>query len=180
VKKHKLKILILLLLCTSTLSAQTPEYEVKAVFLERFTRFIEWPADSSISDTSTPFIIGVMGDNPFDHILEELYKNYKIKNKNVRIKYFSTPEQITECNLLYISESEKDKLNSILEKINNKPILAVSDSDGFAEEGIHINLYVKNNKVRYEINESTLTKSGFTAWAQLLSSAKIVNPVEKK
>ena len=49
-----------------------------------------------------------------------------------------------------------------------------------ADKGIHINLYVKNNKLHYEINETTLVNSGFFAWAQLLHSAKIVNPVEKK
>jgi thiamine pyrophosphokinase len=172
--------LLLIFLVPQLVCAQYTEYEVKAVYLEKFTRFIEWPIGTSISDTSRPFVLGVLGDNPFDHILEAVYKKYKIKNKNVTIKYFSTPERITECNLLYISESEKEKLNSILAKINNKPILTVSDSDGFAEKGIHINLYVKNNKLHYEINESTLIKSGFSAWAQLLSSAKIVNPVEKK
>ncbi len=172
--------LLLSLLVPQFVCAQYSEYEIKAVFLERFTRFISWPGESTQSDSSQPFVIGVLGENPFDNILDEAYRNRKIKNRKVEIKYFSDPAQITECNLLYISASERDNLLSILSQINEKPILTVSDSKGFAEEGIHINMYSRNNRLLYEINESTIVKSGFSVWAQLLSSAKIINPLDEE
>ncbi len=177
-QKFALLFLVLSFIVPQLVCAQYTENEVKAVYLEKFTRFIEWPQDSSFADTTQPFVIGVLGKNPFDHVLDEVYKKYKIKNRKVEIKYFSDPARITECSLLYISASEKDRLLSILSQINDKPILTLSDSKGFAEEGVHINLYSKNNRFDYEINESTLVRSGFSVWAQLLSSAKIVNPVE--
>lgn len=171
--------LLLSLLFPQFVCAQYAEYEVKAVYLEKFTRFIDWPENSALSDTAQPFVLGVLGENPFDHILDEVYKNNKIKNRKVEVKYFSDPALITECNLLYISASEKDNLLSILSRINEKPILTVSDSKGFSKKGVHINLYGTKNRFYYEINESSLVKSGFSVWAQLLSSAKIVNPVEE-
>jgi len=169
--------LLLSLLVPQFVSAQYTETEIKAVYLEKFTRFLEWPEDSALSDTAQPFVLCVLGENPFDNILDEVYKKNKIKNRKVEITYFSDPVQITECDLLYISASEKDNLLSILSQINEKPILTVSDSKGFAEDGVHINLYRQNNRLYYEINESALAKTGFSVWAQLLSSARIVNPV---
>jgi hypothetical protein len=46
--------------------AQTDEYLLKAGFLERFTRFIEWPGETNIADNTKPFVISVIGENPFD------------------------------------------------------------------------------------------------------------------
>ena len=75
---------------------QESEYQIKAIFLERFTRFIEWPNSSGISDTSTSFIIAVIGDNPFGSILEQTYAKQKIRNKKVEIRYISTPDNIAD------------------------------------------------------------------------------------
>ena len=160
--------------------AQYTETEIKAVYLERFTRFIEWPKPAASADASQPFVLGIVGENPFGSTLNGIYKNIKIKNRNVLIAFYSNKAQIRKCDLLYISPSEKDNVESILAGIAEKPILTVGDSKGFAEKGVHINLYRKNNKLYYEINESALLKSGFTVWAQLMSSAKIVNPQERK
>ena len=160
--------------------AQYTETEIKAVYLERFTRFIEWPKHSASADASQPFVLGVIGKNPFGSTLNAIYKNIKIKNRSVLLAFYSNKAQISRCDLLYISSSEKDSIRSILALIGEKPILTVGDSKGLAEQGVHINLYRKNNKLHYEINESALLKSGFTVWAQLLNSAKIVNPQERK
>ena len=43
-------------------AAQVPEYALKAEFLERFTRFVDWPGEH---DPRSPFVIGVYGSNPF-------------------------------------------------------------------------------------------------------------------
>ncbi|MCF7918550.1 MAG: YfiR family protein [Candidatus Cloacimonetes bacterium] len=173
-------LLILSLLIPQLVFAQYSEYELKAVYLEKFTHFIEYPKLTTVADTSKPFIIGVIGKNPFADILDNYYKTYKIKNRKVEIKYYSRLSQITGCNLLFIAASEKERLREILSLIKDKPILTVSDSEGFSQAGVHINLYLKDNKLHYELNEGALIKSGFSVWAQLLNSAKIINPVKKE
>jgi len=172
-------LIILALSFFNPVFAQYSETEVKAAYIERFTRFIEWPEEIALADTSQPFVLGVLGENPFDHILEDLYQQRKIKNREVEIRYCSSTKQITGCNMLYISASEKKNLLSVLEQIDGKPILTISDTEGFAEKGIHINLYRKDDKLHYEINESAIVGSGFSVWAQLLNSAIIVDPVKR-
>ena len=76
-KKPFIKIVLLI----SLLSAfgQTTEYKLKAVFLEGFTRFVEWPDPGfEFSDTTNIFIITVIGENPFIKELEDLYTATKI------------------------------------------------------------------------------------------------------
>jgi hypothetical protein len=49
--------------------------------LEKISRFVNWPENSGINDTSKPFIIGILGKNPFGNTLEQVFESYNIKNK---------------------------------------------------------------------------------------------------
>ena len=159
--------------------AQTTEYKLKAVFLERFTRFIEWPdPDSRFTDTTKSFNISVIGENPFGSALDDLYSNTKIKNKKVKIIYISKISEIDSCQILFISNSKEKSLDAILDYTKGKPILTVSDHDGFAEKGVIINFYIANNKIRFEINENSLIQSNLYMSYLLLNVANIVKGKE--
>ena len=159
-----------------TLFAQTDEYTMKIVLLERFTRFVEWPEDSAVSDTSRPFVLGIMGNHPFGTKPEEIYSTRKIRNKSVEIRYVSELDEIKDCHLLFISKSEEKELLRILSFTKDKPILTVGDTEGFAKEGVLINLYLKEDKVHFEINESSVKKSNLTMSYLLLQTGEIVKP----
>lgn len=167
---------LLRLVLPAALLAQADEYTIKAVMLERFARFVEWPDQSDVADTAQPFVIAIIGENPFGPKPEEIYSAQKIKNRKVVIKYFSQLDEISNCNLLFISESERKNLSRILTFTRNKPILTVSDSKGFAQEGVLINLFLNDNKVNFEINETAVRESGLSMSYLLLRAGKIVNP----
>lgn len=173
-KKYDLALLAILLLSVNILQAQVSEYEVKAVFLERFTRFIEWPAESSVYDTTKPFIIGIFGKNPFNSKLEKFYSTQEIKGKKVEILEIDNLDEIVKCHLLYVSKSAKDKLFDILVYTKDKPILTIGDTKGFAEQGIFINLITVGQRIRFEISEAALRDSNFTVSYRLLKEAIIV------
>ncbi|MEE9119646.1 MAG: YfiR family protein, partial [Calditrichia bacterium] len=146
-----------LVLCLPVVTrAQTSEYTIKAAFLERFTRFVEWPEESAVSDTTESFVLGVIGENPFGSILEQLYATQKVKNKEVEIQSLSNLDEISGCHLLFISKSKEKELSKILSLTKDKPILTISDANGFAENGVLINLYLAENKIRFEINETAV------------------------
>jgi hypothetical protein len=159
---------------------QQSEYTIKAVFLEHFTRFIEWPESVEIADDSFPFYVAVIGENPFGSILDQIYSEQKIKNRRVEIHYFSTPDEITDCHILFISGSNKEILTEILSYTKDKPILTVSDTKGFAESGVLINFYLAGNKIKFEINERAVHESGLVMSYRLLSLARIVNQVRER
>ncbi|MCP4111057.1 MAG: YfiR family protein [Desulfobacteraceae bacterium] len=58
---------------------QLSDEVLKAAWLERFSRFVEWPEESGINDVSKPFVITVIGKNPFGKVLNQLYSTRKIK-----------------------------------------------------------------------------------------------------
>lgn len=164
---------------TGTKVAQ--EYELKAAYLERFTRFIEWSPDSDINITSKPFLITVLGENPFGDILNKTYSTQKIKEKKVILKYISNIDDLGNCHLLFIAPSAKGQVKKIIKALQNKPIVTVSQSPGMAVQGVMINLYNEDNTIRYEINNKAFRKAGLKVSHLLLQKARIVDtPGEEK
>ena len=153
------------------------EYQVKAVFLEQFTRFVEWPESSAVADTTLPFVLGVIGDNPFGALLESVYEQRRIKKKPVELRYITDLDEIPQCHLLFIAGSAADRLPEILARTADLPILTVADSEGFAQRSVLINLYLSGETVKFEINEKAVRSSGLAFSYLLLNLARVVNPV---
>lgn len=167
-------ILVILCIIHHSIQAQISETEVKAAYIERFTRFIEWPTNTLDSTTKASFVITVLGDNPFGSTLDNLFKELKVKNLPVTLKYTHNYNEVEGSDIVFICNSERKNLQKILQFIGSKPILIISDGKGFAQEGTYINMFVDGNKIRYEINLKALKKSGLEVSSLLLSSALII------
>lgn len=165
---------VFFLLISTLVNAQVDEFDIKAAFVERFTRFIEWPESNEENKKEESFKIFSIGANSFGDALDRLFKTAKIKNRNVEIIYTNNINEIENANLLFINSMRDDQLKEILGKIKNKPILTISDSKGFAKQGVHINMVIESDYIRYEINQEALNESGLKVNSLLLASAKIV------
>jgi len=173
-------ILLIVLLVSSNVLAMNTSVKndtLKAVFLERFTRFIDWPENHN----SEPpiFVIGVVGNDSFASLLQSVYRDKKIRQQRVTIKLINTPKDIENCHLVFISNNAASQLTDVINLSRHAPILTVGDSAGFAEQGVLINFYSSGNKIRFEINETAVKNSGLHMSYKLLSVAKIVEPIEK-
>ncbi|NIM10495.1 MAG: DUF4154 domain-containing protein [Candidatus Aminicenantes bacterium] len=185
-KKHLVSMLVSVILCLVlpfSLFSIEDEYYRKAALFRVFSQHIEWPKNSGLDDRSKPFVIGIIGKNPFGDILEKAYSqtDIKIKDKNVEIRYISKMQEIEGCHILFITKSVGKELVKIITITRKKPILTIGEKKGFAQKGVLFNLYISKGQIRFEINALTLRESGLIVDSQLLSVAKIVNmPGAKK
>ena len=167
-------LLIALLACPAMGEEVVPEYQLKAEFMERFTRFIEWPAASPVNDAQTPFAICVAGEDPFGPFLRNLAATRRIKSKSIAIRTVSTGGTFDGCHILFIPSSERAHAAEIVRRTSDRPILTVSDSNGLGEAGVMINFYEAADKVRFEINAHSAEKSGLRISSKLLKLARVV------
>ena len=158
--------------------SQANVYVLKAVYLEKISRFIKWPEESLMNDQDKLFVISVIGKTPLTKNLEQIYAVQKINNKDVIIKRISNLYEIENSHILVIAESEKKNLQNILTLTKNLPILTISETPDFAKKGVLINFYEENNKLRFEINETAVLQSPLQMSFYLLNSAKIINPIK--
>lgn len=155
-------------------SGVSKEYEIKAAFLFHFTQFVEWPSTNATN--AIPFRIGVPGDNPFGNALNEIVKGESVHGHKLIVEYSQDVEDLTNCRILFISNHEQQHLPAILEKLRGRPILTVSDCDGFARQGGIIAFYLNAGKVRFQINPEAADRAGLKLSSQLMRLGQIVKP----
>ena len=174
-KKTTWVCLLLCLLCFAPhrLQAQSKEYQLKAAFLFNFAQFIEWPA---LTNSDTPFRIGVLGDNPFGPALEETVQGEAVKNHKIVVQHAQSVADLKNCQMIFISKSEKKRVPDILSRLDSGAILTVSEVEGFAANGGVINFYLDGKKVRFEINPAAARREGLKISSQLLSLGRLVEP----
>lgn len=170
--KRYLLIFSLLMLCIGHSIAQSVEYSVKALYIEKIARFTEWKTDLA----GEYFVIDVLGKSPFNGELEKMAKKAKIKNKTIKINYITNYQDIKECQLLFICASEKSKLPAIIKYIETLNILTIADTPGFCKKGVHLNLYIDDEEtLKYEINPNALKRDSMTVDMQLINYGEIIN-----
>ena len=154
--------------------AQVSEYEVKAAFLYNFAKFLEWPDDSG-TDAQDEFVIGILGQDPFGSDIAVI-EGKSVNGKILRIVQSDSPAELNNCRVLFISGSVENRLDDILKKLGSRPVLTVGDTHGYAHAGVMINLYKKENKIRFEINPGAAEKAGLRISSHLLRLARIIDP----
>lgn len=153
------------------------EDTLKAVYTYQLGKFTEWPITKLTAlDASLNFCI--LGKNPFGRTALDAIQDKRVKGRRLTIELYPSGllsnEAIAACHILYISESEKSRIKSILAQLRASPVLTVSDIDEFAQEGGMIALVRSQQHVRLEINSTALQRSGLTVSSKLLELAKLV------
>jgi len=156
-----------------TAATATRKYEVKAVFLFNFTQFVEWPADT-FARVNTPLVIGVLGDDPFGAYLDETVRGETANGRPLVVVRYRRVQEIGDCQVLFISRSETDRLEQIVASLVGKPVLTVGDVEGFARRGGMIELATIVGKIQLRINLQAAKATQLTISSKLLRPAKIV------
>jgi hypothetical protein len=168
------RFLYLGLLCVSAtvLKAQTHEEEatLKALFIYNFTNYIDWDTGNNQID----FVIGIIGHSSVTKSLTAIAQTQTVKNKKIIVRVFDRPEEIDNCQILFIPKDIPFPLHSILDKVD-KGVLTVSEETGYAEQGTAFNFFVANDKLKFEANVKAISMAGLRAGSQLLKLAKIVD-----
>ena len=146
------------------------EYQIKAAFLYNFAKFVEWPTRAFAGPTS-PITIGVLGENVFHDDLEKTIHGKVINGHPLQFKEFHSVTEATNCQILFISPSEKSHLSKILDGLRGASVLTVSQMDHFTEDGGMINFIIEDNRVHFQINNEAAKKAGLTISSKLLSLA---------
>ena len=149
------------------------EAQVKAVFLFNFAFFVEWPADSFAS-TDAPFVVGVLGQDPFGAHLDEAVRGEAVAGHPIAVQRFSRVEDIASCHILYISRSEAGRMPAILAQLKGRSILTVTDDAVAAGGNGMIRFVTVQNRVRLRINIDAAKAARLTLSSKLLRPAEIV------
>ncbi len=148
------------------------EYELKAGVLFHIIEYVEWPK-GALSNSPPAIQIGLIGQIPFADALEVL--NGKIiQGRELIVKRVSDAQTAADCQVLFIGASEKPRIPEIVAGLKDRPVLTVSEVEGFAEQGGMVNLIAGPNRIVMEINREVANRAKLSMSSQLLKVAKLI------
>jgi hypothetical protein len=149
------------------------EFQIKAVFVYNFSEFVEWP-EQAFDSLDSPMVIGVLGHDPFGPFLDQLTSGESRNGHALVVRRYQSPDQVKDCHILFISVDTKQKLKSALAAVETKPILTVSDMDGFTQEGGMIRFYNTDGRIRLQINATPVRQANLVISSKLLRLAEVI------
>ncbi len=167
----RLRVLAIFALLFGHLRAQTAgEYELKAAFLYKLASFVEWPHAAA----DGPLRIGVIGKDPFGADLDGLVQGKVVNGRLFQVRRFQPGEDIRGCEIVFVSPSERNRLQPILDGLRGNPTLTVGDVPEFCERGGMINLRLVGDRIRLQINLEAAERANLRLSSKLLSLATVI------
>jgi len=153
------------------------ENEVKAAYIKNICQFVTWPENRIVTEN---FTIVIFGKADINSAIENFFSKISLNGKPTKIKTITKIDEIIDCDILFINATSNERLAKLLDKAKVKKSLIISDTKGYADYGCHINFYLKNQKVKFEINLNKAVEDGFYIQSLLLDYAKIIKPKNEK
>jgi hypothetical protein len=150
------------------------EYQVKAVFLFNFTRFVDWPA-AAFADAQQPIVICILGDDPFGSYLDDTVRGEKVDNRSLVVRRLQHVDDFDACQILFVSGSEAGRVEEVVALLKGRSILTVSDADAFGKRGGMVRFVAENNRIRLRVNVAAARAAGLTISSKLLRVAEITS-----
>jgi hypothetical protein len=147
------------------------EYAVKAAYLFNFARFVEWPAETAHKDT---LVIGILGADPFGKALEQTISGKSITGRKLSSRHLGAQDPLDGVDILFVCASETPHLPQLLKRLDDAPVLTVSDVDDFAGRGGMVGFVIKDDTVRFDVNLDRVLQSRLRMSSQLVKVARRV------
>lgn len=171
-KRTSIFLIITILIFVALYSQNISEFEIKAVLVEKFTRFVEWETIDDFS--SKKFTITILGNNNYKAIFDKIYSKRKIKDMDVHLNYSNDLKNIDNSDLIFITDSYNGETETLLNMIDNKPVLTISERISDKDNNIMIIIYVENQRITYDVNFQAVEKSGLKMSSLLLQAATTI------
>jgi len=157
------------LIGTSAEKDTIDEYKVKAVFLVNFIKYVDWP-----SSYDNSFKIGVIGKSIITGNLKEIAEFKKSNSRPLEILEYDSKRPVL-CDILFIPNSEMKRISKFAKDMEGKKVLIVSEDNNSSSHLAGINLIKTKGKIKFEVNEAALKKSGLKLSSQLSTLAVSIN-----
>jgi hypothetical protein len=169
IRDRCLAMLLLLGFAQPAAAQQPTEYSVKAAFLPKFARYVNWPPQAQ-PPAGKPLQICVIGSDPFGTLLDEAAAGQRIEQNPVALRRMRTAADAEGCHLAFVRGTHNQSTAQILAALAGRPVLTVTDSrDGGLRGMIHF--AVEKGRVSFHVNDALAARSRLDISSRLLGVA---------
>jgi hypothetical protein len=174
--QHPVRLAIFGILWALSIAAHaqaTLEYPVKAAFLVRFGDYVDWPA-SAFASASAPLVVCVVGEDPFGAALDKAAGNQLAHGRPIVVRRSKAVTAASGCHIAFIEMADAARLEQQLDALRGAPVLTVTDGKS-GGAGI-INFVVRQERVRFDIDDEAAGQRGLDISSKVLGLALNVRP----
>jgi hypothetical protein len=152
------------------MSQERPTHEIHAAMLYNFIKYVQWPNEADGGE----FVVGVIGDENVFNTLKAWYDGKPKGTKKYVIKKLTSADEANGCQVVYVGKAKNREFENIKTNVNGKSILTITDGNGLGEKGSCINFKVVDGKLKFELNQATVSSSNLKVSTQLSSMAILI------
>jgi YfiR/HmsC-like len=157
-----------------TAQATTPEATVKAAFVFNFLRFTEWPARRFAAKNAPLSLCVWSTDARLSESLRTL-AGRTVDERRVDVSDIERADELGKCHALFVADvSARSSASGWRRKAESLDVLTMGDGDGFAASGGMIGLVSDGTRMRFEINDRAVKRSGLKLGPQLYQVGRSV------
>jgi hypothetical protein len=149
---------------------ERPTHEIHAAMLYNFVKYVQWPNEGDAGS----FVVGVIGDENVFTTLKGWYDGKPRGSKKYVIKKLSSSDEAGQCQVVYVGRSKNRDFDAIKNSVSGKSVLTITDGNGMGERGSCINFKVIGGKLKFEINQASVSGSQLKVSTQLSSMAILI------
>jgi hypothetical protein len=152
--------------------SEANEYEVKALFIFNFLRFVEWPEKGVAPDA--PYKVVIAADDEVFAGLASILRTRAVNQRKIEVTRLSKEPASTKPHVLYLTRSAPGWSRAIAKEYQQYPVLLVGEEPGFARRNGIVNFVVNDEIVRLEINVQAAARSSLQISGRLAALATVV------
>ncbi len=170
---ERLLLMLLLLVAGSGLAipsalAREATDQIKASYIFNFLKFVTFPAAEFSSDNIVR--VCLVGRDHFGNALDAIDGRFTGQGnvEIVRLGPYRSALSFDGCHVIYVMDSEAHKTERILAGIDSRRSLTIGEYVPFVDQGGMIELFEKDDTIRFRINAELVKDAKFQIASQLI------------
>src|SRR5262245_16111926 len=127
--------LAMIVLPLEAATAQLGDAQIKADFIPKFARYVQWPAGLHPTPRE-PFMLCVIGRDPFGPLLDQAAAGELIDGHAVTVRRMDGPEGAAGCHLAFVQGQTPEDTGRFLRELDQQPVLTVTDAQAGPQRGM--------------------------------------------
>lgn len=160
------------------------ENQAFARFLVLFARYVEWPGQTDGEPPSKPFVVGILGHDPFGIVLEQAFAGQLPGGREVVVSRIGSAVEARGCDMVFISREESRRQAVWLRELAGLPVLTVAETEAALSDGACIVITTETTeggyRPRFDVNRSAFDSCGLKASSRMLVHARRIVYEKKK
>ena len=131
--------------------------QYKSLLVYKISEYVMWPGNPEVINVKT------FGQSDVNKYLSKFAQ----KKEHLNVSEMNQASDMKDCHLIFLPESHSGKFSNIRALTRELGVLVVSEDKSMISKGADIVVFVENDKLKYIINEGSISAKGMIASKKL-------------